>query len=58
MDVREQVIDTYMKYTQKVRDAHTKIIQLEKSYKSRTRKEDENIIDNIVRIIEEVADDN
>lgn len=58
MDIRKRVTDTYMNYEEKIRKAHTKIIQLEKSYKSRTRKEDDIIIENILTIIEEATDDN
>lgn len=58
MDIRNRVLDTYMKYDKNIREAHMKIVQIEKVHKNRTHKENEGIIDNILEIIEEVANDN
>lgn len=58
MDIKEKLRETYSKYDENIRNAHMKIVQIEKMYKNKTRKENDNIIDNIKKIIDEVSNDN
>ncbi|MDY6228883.1 MAG: hypothetical protein SPH93_14700 [Clostridium sp.] len=58
MNVRDKMLETYNKYDKEIREAHMKIVQIEKIYKNKTRKENENIIESILEIIEEVTNDN
>lgn len=58
MSLKTKVSDTYNKYDKFIREAHMKIIQLEKVNKNRTSKENDAILKEIDKIIEEVLHDN
>lgn len=58
MDIKDRISEVYKEYDGNIRKAHAQIIQLEKSYRNRSRKESEEVQKLIMKIIEEVSDDN
>lgn len=58
MDLNKRISDLYEKYDDKITNAHVKIIELERVYRNRTRSENDKVIKDIEKIIEEVTNDN
>lgn len=48
----------YMKHNKSMREAHSKLLNLEKVYKVRLAKDNTIVIDKILKIVEDVVNDN
>ncbi|PRR70316.1 hypothetical protein [Clostridium thermopalmarium] len=57
MRIETKITLTLMKYPTHIRDAYTKILTLESIHKTRTAKENEEILKRIISIIQEASDE-
>ena len=58
MRLETEITMIYKKYSKEIRDAHSKILNLEKIYKSRASGDQVKIKESILKILEEAANDN
>lgn len=58
MNLHAKIHVIYAGHKKSIRDAHMKILQLERIHANRTAKENEQVFKKIINIIEEAADDN
>lgn len=56
--LNEEILEIYKNYDKSIRDAHLKILALEKHYKNRTSKDNEVILNKILEYVGESSDDN
>lgn len=58
MDLRTEITVIYKQYSESIKDAHMKVLALEKNHKTRTSSDKEEIIKKIMKILEEATIDN
>lgn len=58
MRLETEITLIYKNYDKSIRDAHSKLLSLEKTYKNRTSKDKEIIMQRIMKILEDATNDN
>lgn len=56
MRIETKITTTLLKYPKSIRDAYMKILQLEKVHKTRTAKENEEVLNRINAVIQEAEE--
>lgn len=58
MRLETEITMIYKKYSKNIREAHSKILSVEKTYKNRTSSDKEEIMKRVLKILEETVNDN
>ena len=58
MRLETEITLIYKKYSKEIREAHSKVLSLEKTYRNRTNKDKEIIKQRIIKIVGDTCNDN